>query len=200
HDFPAKGYASHGESWSLALALRLASYDLLRLEEGDLGDGEPILILDDVFSELDTRRRERLGRIVTDASQVLITTANDSDIPEALEGEIHGVEATLGAAVRRGGRARPCPAGAGEPVRPEHLVAGGTDRGAGRGVGRAPVPGDGGAASPRTARRRISCRGRSPRGGARGRGGALRPAGAAGLRRPLRARPPHREPVPGGGP
>src|SRR5699024_6891315 len=60
HDFPAKGYASHGESWSLALALRLASYDLLRLEEGDLGDGEPILILDDVFSELDTRRRERL--------------------------------------------------------------------------------------------------------------------------------------------
>src|SRR5699024_10090731 len=49
HDFPAKGYASHGESWSLALALRLASYDLLRLEEGDLGDGEPILILDDVF-------------------------------------------------------------------------------------------------------------------------------------------------------
>src|SRR5690606_18876957 len=42
HDFPAKGYASHGESWSLALALRLASYDLLRLEEGDLGDGEPI--------------------------------------------------------------------------------------------------------------------------------------------------------------
>src|SRR5699024_11476497 len=82
----------------------------------------------------------------------------------------------------------------------EHLVVGGTDRGAGRGVGRAPVPGDGGAASPRTARRRISCRGRSPRGGARGRGGALRPAGAAGLRRPLRARPPHREPVPGGGP
>ncbi|AXK46606.1 DNA replication/repair protein RecF [Brachybacterium saurashtrense] len=102
HDFPAKGYASHGESWSLALALRLASYDLLRLEEGDLGDGEPILILDDVFSELDTRRRERLGRIVTDASQVLITTANDSDIPESLDGEIHVVDVTLGAAVPRG--------------------------------------------------------------------------------------------------
>ncbi|HLQ80005.1 MAG TPA: DNA replication/repair protein RecF [Brachybacterium sp.] len=107
HDFPAKGYASHGESWSLALALRLASYDLLRLEEGDLGDGEPILILDDVFSELDTRRRERLGRIVTDASQVLITTANDSDIPESLEGEIHVVEVTLGEAVPRGSGARP---------------------------------------------------------------------------------------------
>jgi DNA replication and repair protein RecF len=107
HDFPAKGYASHGESWSLALALRLASYDLLRLEEGDLGDGEPILILDDVFSELDTRRRERLGRIVTDASQVLITTANDTDIPDSLDGEIHMIEVRLGEAVPRGGGDRP---------------------------------------------------------------------------------------------
>lgn len=104
HDFPAKGYASHGESWSLALALRLASYDLLRLEEGDLGDGEPILILDDVFSELDVRRRERLGRIVTGASQVLITTANDTDIPDSLDGEIHVVEVSLGEAVPREGR------------------------------------------------------------------------------------------------
>ncbi|ATG56372.1 DNA replication/repair protein RecF [Brachybacterium ginsengisoli] len=107
HDFPAKGYASHGESWSLALALRLASYDLLRLEEGDLGDGEPILILDDVFSELDTRRRERLGRIVTDASQVLITTANDSDIPDSLDGEIHVIDVRLGEAVVRGSGSRP---------------------------------------------------------------------------------------------
>ncbi|ATG50565.1 DNA replication/repair protein RecF [Brachybacterium vulturis] len=106
HDFPAKGYASHGESWSLALALRLASYDLLRLEEGDLGDGEPILILDDVFSELDTRRRERLGRIVTSASQVLITTANDSDIPDSLDGEIHVIEVSLGDAVPRGSGSR----------------------------------------------------------------------------------------------
>ncbi|MDN5600438.1 MAG: DNA replication/repair protein RecF [Brachybacterium sp.] len=106
HDFPAKGYASHGESWSLALALRLASYDLLRLEEGDLGDGEPILILDDVFSELDTRRRERLGRIVTDASQVLITTANDTDIPDSLDGEIHVIEVSLGDAVPRGSGSR----------------------------------------------------------------------------------------------
>ena len=106
HDFPAKGYASHGESWSLALALRLASYDLLRLEEGDLGDGEPILILDDVFSELDTRRRECLGRIVTDASQVLITTANDTDIPDSLDGEIHVIEVSLGDAVPRGSGSR----------------------------------------------------------------------------------------------
>ena len=103
HDFPAKGYASHGESWSLALALRLASYDLLRLEEGDLGDGEPILILDDVFSELDVHRRERLGRIVTGASQVLITTANDTDIPDSLDGEIHVVEVSLGEASPREG-------------------------------------------------------------------------------------------------
>lgn len=103
NDFPAKGYASHGESWSLALALRLASYDLLRLEEGDLGDGEPILILDDVFSELDAHRRERLGRIITGARQVLITTANDSDIPDSLEGEIQVVDVTRGSAVVREG-------------------------------------------------------------------------------------------------
>ncbi|MFQ6485634.1 DNA replication/repair protein RecF [Brachybacterium epidermidis] len=101
HDFPAKGYASHGESWSLALSLRLGSYDLLRLEEGDLGDGEPILILDDVFSELDVHRRERLGRIVTGATQVLITTANDTDIPTSLHGDMHLVDVTLGEAVPR---------------------------------------------------------------------------------------------------
>lgn len=105
HDFPAKGYASHGESWSLALALRLGSYDLLRIEEGDLGDGEPILILDDVFSELDVHRRERLGRIVSDASQVLITTANDSDIPESLTGRIQVVDVQLGEATAREGGA-----------------------------------------------------------------------------------------------
>src|SRR5699024_12699474 len=101
HDFRSRGYACHGVSWSLSWALWLASYDLLRHEEGDLGDGGPILILDDVFSELDTRRRERLGRIVTDASQVLITTANDTDIPDTLDGEIHVVEVSLGSAVPR---------------------------------------------------------------------------------------------------
>ena len=105
HDFPAKGYASHGESWSLALALRLASYDLLRLEEGDLGDGEPILILDDVFSELDVHRRERLGRIITGAFQVLITTANDTDIPDSLDGTITLVDVAIGEAVPRTGGA-----------------------------------------------------------------------------------------------
>ncbi len=109
HDFPAKGYASHGESWSLALALRLGSFDLLTIEEGDLGDGEPILILDDVFSELDQHRRERLGRIITGVEQVLITTANDADIPRTVmsgeAGPLHIVDVVKGSATPREGAA-----------------------------------------------------------------------------------------------
>src|SRR5690606_36072464 len=62
--FPAKGSASHGESWSLALALRLASYKLLRADTGADGDGEPVLVLDDVFAELDSGRRDRLAALV----------------------------------------------------------------------------------------------------------------------------------------
>lgn len=78
---PARGYASHGESWSLALALRLASYDLL-CSDG----GEPVLILDDVFAELDADRRERLASLVAPAEQVLITAAVAADVPEELAG------------------------------------------------------------------------------------------------------------------
>ncbi|SOD63745.1 DNA replication and repair protein RecF [Streptomyces zhaozhouensis] len=78
---PAKGYASHGESWSLALALRLASYGLLR-EEGP----EPVLVLDDVFAELDARRRHRLAELVASAEQVLVTAAVPEDVPEILDG------------------------------------------------------------------------------------------------------------------
>ncbi|MGZ4474618.1 MAG: DNA replication/repair protein RecF [Nocardioides sp.] len=78
---PVKGYASHGESWSYALALRLASYDLLRADGDD-----PILILDDVFAELDTERRERLAALVADAEQVLVTAAVPADVPAALKG------------------------------------------------------------------------------------------------------------------
>ena len=78
---PVRGYASHGESWSMALALRLASYQLLRATGDD-----PILILDDVFAELDTDRRERLAELVADAEQVLVTAAVPDDIPEALAG------------------------------------------------------------------------------------------------------------------
>jgi DNA replication and repair protein RecF len=83
-DLPAKGYASHGESWSFALALRLASYDLLRADED--GGGEPVLILDDVFAELDAGRRERLAALVGDAAQLLVTCAVPEDVPPALQG------------------------------------------------------------------------------------------------------------------
>jgi DNA replication and repair protein RecF len=85
-ELPAKGYASHGESWSFALALRLASYDLLRADGAAAGDGEPVLILDDVFAELDTTRRERLAGLVKDAEQVIVTAAVPGDVPESLEG------------------------------------------------------------------------------------------------------------------
>ncbi|MGN6302475.1 MAG: DNA replication/repair protein RecF [Angustibacter sp.] len=79
---PAKGYASHGESWSYALALRLASYELLRHE----GGGDPVLILDDVFAELDAGRRDRLAELIAGAEQVLVTAAVPDDVPEALQG------------------------------------------------------------------------------------------------------------------
>ncbi|MDO4609684.1 DNA replication/repair protein RecF [Corynebacterium sp.] len=78
-DEPAKGFASHGETWSFALALRLASYFLLR-EEGP----DPILVLDDVFSELDRHRREALVGIAREAEQVLITSAVGEELPESL--------------------------------------------------------------------------------------------------------------------
>jgi len=85
-ELPVKGYASHGESWSYALALRLAAYDLLR------GEGaEPVLILDDVFAELDTRRRDCLAGLVESASQVLVTCAVAADVPEALRGARYDV-------------------------------------------------------------------------------------------------------------
>ena len=92
-DLPAKGYASHGESWSFALALRLASYDLLRSD-----GGEPVLVLDDVFAELDARRREQLAELVAPAEQVLITAAVVADVPEQLSGGRYDV---AGGEVRR---------------------------------------------------------------------------------------------------
>ena len=92
---PVKGYASHGESWSFALALRLASYDLLRADGDD-----PILILDDVFAELDVERRDQLAGLVAGAEQVLVTAAVEADVPTLLAGatylvaggEVTGVE------------------------------------------------------------------------------------------------------------
>jgi DNA replication and repair protein RecF len=92
-DLPVKGYASHGECWSFALALRLASYDLLRADGDD-----PVLILDDVFAELDSGRREQLADLVADAEQVLITAAVPEDVPAQLRGRrftVAGGEVTL---------------------------------------------------------------------------------------------------------
>ena len=78
-EMPAKGYASHGQSWSIAIALRLAAFKTLREHDDD-----PILILDDVFAELDERRRNRLISIISDVEQTLITAAVLEDIPKGL--------------------------------------------------------------------------------------------------------------------
>jgi DNA replication and repair protein RecF len=80
-DLPARGYASHGESWSMALALRLSAFDLLRTEGDD-----PVLLLDDVFAELDAGRRERLAGLVAGAEQVVVTAAVGADVPATLSG------------------------------------------------------------------------------------------------------------------
>ncbi|UER55554.1 DNA replication/repair protein RecF [Kineosporiaceae bacterium SCSIO 59966] len=86
-DLPARGYASHGESWSYALALRLASWYLLRGDGQDPDPAqEPVLVLDDVFAELDTGRRRRLAELVAGAEQVLVTAAVDDDVPAELKG------------------------------------------------------------------------------------------------------------------
>ena len=95
-ELPAKGYASHGESWSFALGLKLAAYHLLR---HDLGD-DPVLILDDVFAELDSGRRARLAAMVADCEQVLITAAVEEDVPVELRGRTYAV--SLGTVTARG--------------------------------------------------------------------------------------------------
>ena len=82
---PAKGYASHGETWSICLSLRLASYYVM-LDDARTGGSAPILILDDVFAELDVQRRRKLAAIVSGAEQVLVTAAVEDDIPAELAG------------------------------------------------------------------------------------------------------------------
>ncbi|SKB73854.1 DNA replication and repair protein RecF [Arthrobacter sp. 49Tsu3.1M3] len=82
---PAKGYASHGETWSMCLSLRLASYYVM-LDDARTGGSPPILILDDVFAELDVHRRRKLAAIVSGAEQVLVTAAVEDDIPAELTG------------------------------------------------------------------------------------------------------------------
>jgi DNA replication and repair protein RecF len=89
-DHQVKGYASHGESWSIALSLKLATYNLLK------SDGlSPILILDDVFSELDEDRREKLAQIAKTAEQTIITVAVESDLPKSLSGDRYLVKSGL---------------------------------------------------------------------------------------------------------
>jgi DNA replication and repair protein RecF len=87
---PAKGYASHGESWSFALSLRLASAELLRR---DSNTGDPVLVLDDVFAELDRLRRERLATAIDGFEQVLVTAAVLEDVPEPLIARIVHIDA-----------------------------------------------------------------------------------------------------------
>ncbi len=90
-ELPVRGYASHGEGWSVALALRLGSYELLR---GEMSPGaEPVLVLDDVFAELDVGRREQLALVAGKAEQAIITAAVVGDVPEELGGaryDVHG--------------------------------------------------------------------------------------------------------------
>lgn len=83
-DLSLRGYASHGESWSSALALRLGSYELLR-SDYPVG-AEPVLVLDDVFAELDAGRREQLALVAGKAEQAVITAAVPSDVPDQLQG------------------------------------------------------------------------------------------------------------------
>ncbi|QBJ96528.1 DNA replication/repair protein RecF [Rhodococcus sp. ABRD24] len=87
-DHPAKGFASHGESWSFALSLRLAAFFLLRADGSD-----PVLMLDDVFAELDRRRRTALASVAAEAEQVLITAAVTEDLPDELTATRFTVEA-----------------------------------------------------------------------------------------------------------
>ena len=81
-DFPAKGYASHGESWSMAISLRIGAYNLLKSE-----GAEPVLILDDIFAELDTARRQQLTSVTQMAEQTFITAAVESELPAELLSE-----------------------------------------------------------------------------------------------------------------
>jgi DNA replication and repair protein RecF len=150
---PARGYASHGESWSMALALRLASFDLLRA-----GREDPVLILDDVFAELDAGRRERLATLVAAAEQVLVTAAVPEDIPSLLTGAHYclaaGTLSEVPGAVSKENESEPtAPAadsdsGAAGALGAEGAVPGAARRG-GYGGGTPPLGGVGGALPPR---------------------------------------------------
>jgi DNA replication and repair protein RecF len=97
-ELPVRGYASHGEGWSVALALRLGSYELLRSD--GLPGGDPVLVLDDVFAELDGDRREQLALTASKAEQAIVTAAVPEDVPAQLAGNRYLVR---DGTVRRGG-------------------------------------------------------------------------------------------------
>lgn len=119
-DTPAKGYASHGETWSTALALRLGSW-YVHLADDPSPGAAPVLILDDVFAELDARRRRRLAELVRQAEQVLVTAAVDEDLPAALLEHSHTVVDVEPGAVRvRGAAASSSPAAAPSEVTTPH--------------------------------------------------------------------------------
>ncbi|MFQ6225983.1 DNA replication/repair protein RecF [Nocardia sp. NPDC002869] len=107
---PAKGFASHGESWSFALALRLAAFELLRAD-----GAEPVLLLDDVFAELDRRRRTALATVAAAAEQVLITAAVPEDVPAELIGATLRVTTTGDPEHRISGFAAERPVAGGDP-------------------------------------------------------------------------------------
>ena len=92
-ELPVRGYASHGEGWSVALALRLGSYELLRSDA--LPGGDPILVLDDVFAELDAERREQLALTAAKAEQAVVTAAVTGDVPDQLLGVRYEVGAGM---------------------------------------------------------------------------------------------------------
>ena len=108
---PARGYASHGESWSFALSLKLASAQVLRRESQA---GDPVLMLDDVFAELDESRRERLADAIAGYEQVIITAAVFGDVPERLAGNVVRIRA--GAVVTADSATELGPASEGEPA------------------------------------------------------------------------------------
>jgi DNA replication and repair protein RecF len=98
HGLPLRGYASHGEGWSAALALRLATFELLRDEHPSGSD--PVLILDDVFAELDSVRRDHLALVAGKAEQALVTAAVPADVPEQLQGAQYEIAAGQARRVR----------------------------------------------------------------------------------------------------
>ncbi|GAA1141012.1 DNA replication/repair protein RecF [Nesterenkonia lutea] len=90
-EVPVKGFASHGETWSFALALRLGAYRVM-VDDDPAEGAQPVLILDDVFAELDARRRRRLAELAAEAEQLIVTAAVDDDVPESLMGHALRVE------------------------------------------------------------------------------------------------------------